>query len=407
MCTLEPREETPMNSRPTIHQYRRLAEGLLRKALEAPLESKQDFIHHAVSYLAFARAQEQSDGSSVEGISSDLLNSDDTENRYRQVRQLIKQAIEMPTPDGIANFLNFSTSFRRLGIWNARMAYIQRPGARIIASEYEWKTVSRSVVPDAIPIMILWPFSPIRYVYELEDTEPPIDREAIKDPFAANGHFHPQMLPTLISSLRKQKRFKIIIEGRRQGFSRAGSAATHGVEPAVSNGGPLEHGASFGEFAGQNAASSDEQVTEGVPSYRVTSNDRLNPTQRFITIAHELGHIFSGPGANSETELRHRSMREPWGTKERAEALFRGPRPRRSSYVAGAVDNSGDSGCPGSAGRLYGGLVCRRRGLFHLRHRPHDWLWRSRTAAGGRARTYDRDWSLRALPNGRRTRTGY
>ena len=283
-----------MNSRPTIHQYRRLAEGLLRKALEAPLESKQDFIHHAVSYLAFARAQEQSDGSSVEGISSDLLNSDDTENRYRQVRQLIKQAIEMPTPDGIANFLNFSTSFRRLGIWNARMAYIQRPGARIIASEYEWKTVSRSVVPDAIPIMILWPFSPIRYVYELEDTEPPIDREAIKDPFAANGHFHPQMLPTLISSLRKQKRFKIIIEGRRQGFSRAGSAATHGVGPAVSNGGPLEHGASFGEFAGQNAASSDEQVTEGVASYRVTFNDRLNPTQRFITIAHELGHIFLG-----------------------------------------------------------------------------------------------------------------
>ena len=71
-----------------------MAEGLLRKDLEAPLESKQDFIHHAVSYLAFARAQEQ-DGSSVEGISSDLLNSDDTENRYRQVRQLIKQAIEI------------------------------------------------------------------------------------------------------------------------------------------------------------------------------------------------------------------------------------------------------------------------------------------------------------------------
>jgi antirestriction protein ArdC len=56
----------------------------------------------------------------------------------------------------------------------------------------------------------------------------------------------------------------------------------------------LEHGFSFGEFAGQNAASSDEQVIEGVPSYRVTFNDRLNPTERFITIAHELGHIFLG-----------------------------------------------------------------------------------------------------------------
>jgi hypothetical protein len=35
-------------------------------------------------------------------------------------------------------------------------------------------------------------------------------------------------------------------------------------------------------------------VTEGVPSYRITFNDRLNPTERFITIAHELGHIFLG-----------------------------------------------------------------------------------------------------------------
>ena len=44
-----------MNSRPTIQQYRRLAEGLLRKALEAPLESKQDFIHHAMSHYEPAR----------------------------------------------------------------------------------------------------------------------------------------------------------------------------------------------------------------------------------------------------------------------------------------------------------------------------------------------------------------
>ena len=73
------------------------------------------------------------------------------------------------------------------------------------------KTVSRSVVPDAIPIMILRPFSPIRYVYELENTEPRIDREAIKDPFAAKGNFDPRALPTLIASLQKQKRFQIMI----------------------------------------------------------------------------------------------------------------------------------------------------------------------------------------------------
>jgi hypothetical protein len=138
------------------------------------------------------------------------------------------------------------------------------------------------------------PFTAISMPASLAVGEPRIDREAIKDPFAAKGNFNPRALPTLMASLQKQKRFKIIIEGRRQGFGYAGSAATHGVQRTISGGGPLEYGSSFGEFAGQNAASGDEHVTEGVPSYRVTFNDRMTPTERIITIAHELGHIFLG-----------------------------------------------------------------------------------------------------------------
>src|SRR5262245_42989700 len=37
---------------------------------------------------------------------------------------------------------------------------------------------------------------------------------------------------------------------------------------------------------------------------------------------------------------------------------------------------------------------------FTFVHRPHDWLWRYRAAAGARARTCDRGWCLRALPHG-------
>ena len=150
---------------------------------------------------------------------------------HRQIRQLIKQALETPTPAGLAEFLDFSTRFRRLAIWNARMAYIQRPGARIIASEFEWETVGRHVLPDAVPIIILWPFSPIRFVYELQDTGPPIDRESINDPFAAKGEFPPATISALMSSLKKQKSFKIEIELRRHGFGYAGTAAAHGLVP--------------------------------------------------------------------------------------------------------------------------------------------------------------------------------
>jgi hypothetical protein len=84
-------------------------------------------------------------------------------------------------PRGLASFLDFANSFRRLSAWNAYMAYIQRMGASVIASEYEWKTVKRVVKADAVPIIVLWPRSPIRFVYELADTGPEIDRAALKD----------------------------------------------------------------------------------------------------------------------------------------------------------------------------------------------------------------------------------
>ncbi len=100
-----------------------------------------------------------------------------------QIRQLIKQALESPTAEGLEQFLTFATRFRRLAVWNARMAYIQRPGARVVAPEYEWSRAGRYVLPDAVPIIILWPFSPIRFVYELADTGPPINRKDFKDPF--------------------------------------------------------------------------------------------------------------------------------------------------------------------------------------------------------------------------------
>jgi hypothetical protein len=106
------------------------------------------------------------------------------------------------------------------------------------------------------------------------------------------------------------------------------------AQPTGSSGGPLEHGSSFGEFAGQYAASRNEQVTEGVPSYRVTFNDRLNPTERFITIAHELGHIFlghlgecaSGKGNDDESGWPHSRVRH------RAEQVLASARPARKGW---------------------------------------------------------------------------
>jgi hypothetical protein len=198
-----------------------------------------------------------------------------------------------PSAAGLEEFLVFTTRFRRLAVWNARMAYIQRPGARVIASEYEWLSVGRYVLPDAVPIIILWPFSPIRFVYELADTGPPISREDCNDPFAVKGELDKRTLSRLEASLKKQKTFKIEIELRRQGFSYAGSAASQGVLPfGGSTGISPSDDRPIGEFAHENATELMPQPN--VPFFRVTINDRLEAGERFVTLAHELGHIFCG-----------------------------------------------------------------------------------------------------------------
>ncbi len=199
-----------------------------------------------------------------------------TEAPQQQVRQLIKQALEAPTPEQFVDFIAFTKCFRRIGVWNTRMAYIQRPGASAIATEVEWISVGRYVLPDAVPIIILWPFSPIRYIYELADTGPPVDRAAIGDPFAATGVFASRMLTRLVRELDKQKAFKVKVEFRRQGFSYAGSAATQGTLPGLPGGilGMIDQ-SRIGHFASANAEFSSS-MGGGLPVYRVTLNDRLD-----------------------------------------------------------------------------------------------------------------------------------
>jgi hypothetical protein len=75
------------------------------------------------------------------------------------------------------------------------------------------------------------------------------------------------------------------------GSDLAGTAATQGVLPMAA---PFGDGCRIGKFAAENAETETRDSIKGIPSYRVTVNDRLQPGERFTTIAHELGHIFCG-----------------------------------------------------------------------------------------------------------------
>jgi uncharacterized protein DUF955 len=100
-------------------------------------------------------------------------------------------------------------------------------------------------------------------------------------------------LSKLETNLGKQKMFNIKIEPRRQGFLLAGTAAAQAhlpvTPPSFAQLPGLE--APIGSFAHQNASATRPNDPS---SFRMVINDVLKPKEQFVTLAHELGHIFCG-----------------------------------------------------------------------------------------------------------------
>lgn len=60
--------------------------------------------------------------------------------------------------------------FRALGPYNALLVALQRPKARCVFSPARWRALHREVRPDAAPLVLLRPFAPVSFVYDVADT---------------------------------------------------------------------------------------------------------------------------------------------------------------------------------------------------------------------------------------------
>lgn len=174
-------------------------------------------------------------------------------------------------------FLVFVRRFNRFSAFNTMLIETQRPGATAVGFPGQWRAIDRRIKPGAIPIAILWPFTPVRWVYELNDTEgrPVPPHEA--DPFIVLGA---PPGASWSATLRTADRFRIRVElTSRWGNRRAG-------------------------IAGMLHATADASThTSGTRGHRwlILINEQLDAGARFATLAHELGHIYCGHlGAHPE-----------------------------------------------------------------------------------------------------------
>lgn len=152
--------------------------------------------------------------------------------------------------------------------FNLMLADLQRPGARYVAFPQKWREIGRTVKPAAIPIVVLWPFCPVRCAYELSDTTgDPYDDALLDRVFGEPVPIRDGLIDRLARRALKEDRIDIRKVSLAAGL--AGDAWAIDVD--------------------QNA-----KVKPTGPGWVVRVNSNLNESAQFTTLIHELAHVYLG-----------------------------------------------------------------------------------------------------------------
>jgi len=199
------------------------------------------------------------------------------------IDQLFQHALKTKGPSAFDEFLEFVHGFNDLSVYNAMLVRVQRPGASAVGSRKHWAEVGRWVKPDAVPVVILQPFGPVRFVFEVSDTDgKAIPGEQASSLFADGAVSEKYYLRTKAAAAK----FAIeVLETDQYGAHLAGTAAAMRMLP-------------------EQMASTQKDAMR----FRVKVNSKHDLPTRFATLAHELGHIYCGHlGADQKGRWPNRS----------------------------------------------------------------------------------------------------
>lgn len=209
---------------------------------------------------------------------SELAEIKETQKALDQLFTLTKQ---YQSNAAYQELLSFIGRFRFYSPYNAMLVHVQMPGATFVASASRWLTkYSRRTKTGARPIVILQPKGPVMFVFDVSDTEPEGDAPAlprdVTHPFEIRrGSVGAELEATIETAKR---------DGIRILTQSAGSQ-------------------SAGSIRSVRAGAFQDVVTRRMPQREVTSvhvrydlllNAGLSREARYVTLLHELAHLYCG-----------------------------------------------------------------------------------------------------------------
>ena len=153
-------------------------------------------------------------GSSTEDSSLAQPKSEDR-GEVAALSQLFRRSGRYRGAEEYKRLLGFVGQFPQYSPYNAALLHVQNPGVSFTATRRQWRErFDRVPEPGARPYVILQPFGPVLFVYDLPDTEPRSDEaeelpEKVTDPFAVEGKLSEDTWTRTLQNCREKEKVAV------------------------------------------------------------------------------------------------------------------------------------------------------------------------------------------------------
>jgi hypothetical protein len=103
----------------------------------------------------------------------ELIDNEQRKKELSTMDRLFKDIKEYRKSSEFLKKLEFYSNFPYIGVYNAELVSQQRPGARFVLTAKKWaEKYHREIKPNARPLIILVPFYPVEFLFDIVDTKP-------------------------------------------------------------------------------------------------------------------------------------------------------------------------------------------------------------------------------------------
>ncbi len=180
--------------------------------------------------------------------------------------------------------LAFMRKFHWYAPFNALLVHIQRPGATYVATARRWERYGRRVLPEAQVLMLLQPFGPVMFVFDVAQTAAldgalPLPAEVL-DPYVTRS---------VLSDTRAEVLWNVVV----------GNAVRDGIRVARADHGPGSAGfitttTRAGVQSYVTRVRPEEETVEVAVRYELLVNAGHRGASALATLVHELAHLYCG-----------------------------------------------------------------------------------------------------------------